>query len=149
MTDQPAPDLHDPFADLDPDDYVLTFKPVAVRARRDGWSEDRQRRFILALRAMGVVAMAARAVGSTVQGAYRLRARPDGGEFAAAWDRAMDEGRARAFSRAMERAVEGYDHPRHYRGQVIGHSRRFDDRMTMAVLTAMGYPKIPPVPGSK
>ncbi|HEX4693805.1 hypothetical protein [Sphingomonas sp.] len=63
MTEQPR----SPFADLGPDDSALTFAPVATKLRHDGWTPERQRHFILLLRAMGVVAAAAKAVGCTAQ----------------------------------------------------------------------------------
>jgi len=89
----PAPEgPADPLAALGPD--VLSFAPVPARQRRDGWTPGCQRRFILALRDSGQVAVAARAVGRTVQTAYRLRKRAGAAGFAAAWDRALDEGRA-------------------------------------------------------
>ena len=130
MTDQPPA----PFADLAADDYALTFTPVAAKPRHDGWTPERQRHFILLLRAMGVVAAAAKAVGCTAQSAYKLRLRPDAGEFAAAWDRATSEGRSRAFDLAYERAGEGIEVPRYRRGKMVGTVRRVDDRLLIAAL---------------
>jgi len=124
-----------PFAELDPGDYVLTFATVATRVRHDGWSPDRQRRFILMLRETATVSSAARAVGCSAQSAYKLRHHPNAAEFAAAWDRAMTEGRARAFELAFDRAVNGEEHPHYYRGQVVGTVRRVDNRLLIAALS--------------
>jgi hypothetical protein len=146
MTDQqPAP-----FADLDPSDYALAFTPVATKPRHDGWTPERQRHFILLLRAMGVVAGAAKAVGCTAQSAYRLRLRDDAADFAAAWDRALAEGRSRAFDLAYERAVEGVEVPRYRRGKMVGTVRQVDSRILIAALAyARAAPPARPVPGGE
>lgn len=65
------------------------FTPVPVRARRDGWTPDRQRAFIAALAKSASVDAAARAAGMRRETAYRLRARADAASFAAAWNAAM------------------------------------------------------------
>ena len=62
------------------------FHPVAVRARKGGWSFERQRRFLAALYWTGSVASAARAVGMSRMSAYRLRRRAGAASFAHAWD---------------------------------------------------------------
>jgi len=131
MSDQPP----SPFTDLPTDDYALTFAAVATKPRHDGWTPDRQRHFILLLRAMGVVAAAVKAVGCTAQSAYRLRGRPEAGDFAAAWDRALAEGQALALERAFELAVNGVEQPRYYRGKVVGTVHRFDSRLLIAALS--------------
>lgn len=92
---------------------ILDFTPVPqARARFGGWSALAQRRFIYALSVMGSVGAAARAVGMGRVSAYRLRERAlvaGGGaeSFAAAWDRAVDEGRNRQYDYALERALNG------------------------------------------
>jgi len=123
-----------PFAGLDPDDYVLTFATVASRKRYAGWTADRQRRFILLLRECGVVSMAASAAGCSPQSAYKLRSHPSAIEFAAAWDRALDEARDRAFDLALRRAREGYTTPIFYRGRCLGTMQRYDNRLALAAL---------------
>ncbi|MEO5867535.1 MAG: hypothetical protein ABIS14_06240 [Sphingomonas sp.] len=137
MTDQPISQPPSPFADLDPEDYVLAFAAVPTRARHDGWTAERQRRFVLILRETGVVAYAARAVGCTHQSAYKLRHHPGGGGFAAAWDRALDEGRTRAFELAYDRAINGYRTALFYRGRYVGTAHRYDNRLAMAALNGM------------
>jgi hypothetical protein len=57
--------------------------------RRDGWTAERQLRFLDTLGRSGSVTTAARAAGMSRESAYRLRARPAAGLFALLWDRAM------------------------------------------------------------
>lgn len=68
MPDQPpAPSPAAEPEPLGPDDYLLTFATVPCRARRDGWTAERQRGFIEALRATGVIAAAAPIVSTWCQ----------------------------------------------------------------------------------
>jgi hypothetical protein len=66
--------------------HLPAFTPVPVRARRDGWTEERQRLFIRALAQSPCIEAAARAAGMSRESAYRLRRREGAGSFAAAWD---------------------------------------------------------------
>jgi hypothetical protein len=68
---------------------VPDFDPVPVRARRDGWTVERQRAFMVALHATRSVSKATRAVGMSRETAYRLRERRGAESFAAAWDAAF------------------------------------------------------------
>lgn len=103
MTDSPDIAAHAPG-----DDAPRAFAPVPLdRNRRDGWTPWAQHAFIRALAAMGAVGPAARAVGLSRASAYKLRARPGATAFAAAWDRALADGRARIFDVAMDRAIHG------------------------------------------
>jgi hypothetical protein len=116
-------------------DDPLAFTPVPTAStRHDGWTPERQRRFVAALAAMGVVAAAARAVGKSATAAYRLRERPGADAFAAAWDIAVAMARDHAYELAMDRAQNGILAPRYYRGQQIGTVRRFDYRLALKVL---------------
>jgi hypothetical protein len=63
---------------------------IRPKTRRDGWTAQRQLRFLDALARTGSVTKAARAAGMSRESAYRLRARKDGALFAAAWDRALE-----------------------------------------------------------
>jgi hypothetical protein len=117
------------------------FTPVPVRARHDGWTPDRQRKFIHALAVMGVVARAAKAVGVSATAAYKLRDRADAAEFAAAWDLALTMGRDRAFEVAIDRATNGITVPRFYRGRQVGTRHRYDYRLALA---AINQPSTPP-----
>ncbi len=59
------------------------------RIRRDGWTAERQLRFLDVLAGTRSVTRAAAAVGMNRKSAYRLRNRADGALFAAAWDRTL------------------------------------------------------------
>jgi hypothetical protein len=121
--------MHQPYS-LDTDSYDFT--PVTTASRSDGWTPDRQRRFIAALAEHGGVAAAARSVGMTPQTANRLRKRPDAVSFARAWDKAVEEGRARSVDEALKRGLEGVVVPVMRNGKIVGHRRRFDNRQLYA-----------------
>ena len=59
------------------------------RARSDGWTPERQLRFLDALASTRRVADAAASAGMSREGAYRFRERRDGALFAALWDRVL------------------------------------------------------------
>lgn len=121
MSDPPLPD--DPF----------DFAPVPTRRERhDGWTPDRQRRFITVLAERGGVSAAARAVGMTAQSANRLRRRAGAEGFARAWEAAIEEGRLKAFDEAMRRGRDGYLAPVIRRGVVVGQRHHFDNRLLFA-----------------
>ena len=108
----------------------LRFRPVPVRARRDGWTPKLQLFFIINIaRGMGP-AEAARSVGRSRQTAYALREKPGGEEFAAAWDDAADFAReVRAAPKPfafMQSGAEAILVPRYYRGRLIGFIQRED-----------------------
>lgn len=67
----------------------LYFTLVRLRARVDGWTPERQRRYVAALAATGRADRAAALVGMTEQTAARLRRRPDAASFAAACSAAV------------------------------------------------------------
>ena len=66
------------------------------KIRRDGWTPERQLRFLGALARTRSVTRAARAAGMSRESAYRLRSRREGALFAAAWDRALESHKVRA-----------------------------------------------------
>jgi hypothetical protein len=116
---------------LDP----IPFDPVPTAStRHDGWTVARQQAFIAALGRCGMVAAAARAVGKTPKSAYRLRDRDGADSFRAAWDIAVDQGRALAVSTAIERAMEGEIVPIMRRGRQVGERRRYDNRLLRTAL---------------
>ena len=120
-----------PPVDLDP----IPFDPVPTASlRHDGWTPERQRGFIDALGRCGLVGTAARAVGMTPKSAYRLRARDGAESFRAAWDVALDQGKAIALDTAIERAFEGETTPVFYRGLQVGERRRYDNGLLIAAL---------------
>jgi transposase-like protein len=123
---------------------VPRFTPVPTRARRDGWTPDKQRAFLLALRRTGQVALAAREVGMSHQSARALRKRAGAESFAAAWDLVLDQARGDALDAAIERATEGVLIPRFRRGRFVRLDHRPDDN---ALITALRFASARP-PGS-
>jgi hypothetical protein len=73
----------------------IRFKPVPLKARHDGWTEERQRRFIDVLAATKSLTKACAAVGMSHTSAYALRDRPDALQFRLAWRAALEAGFAR------------------------------------------------------
>lgn len=121
---------------------AFRFKPVPIaRARHDGWSPQRQCRFVAALLTTGSVNAAAKAVGSTRTSAYRLRGRPGAESFAAAWDAALTYARNELFAVLFERATVGVVVPRRYRGEFVGTRHYYDNA---AGLAALRDPPVPP-----
>jgi hypothetical protein len=123
MTDSPDPLAAD----------LPEFVPVPTALRHDGWTPDRQQRFIAALALLGSVARACRAVGLSPASAYKLRGRADAAGFAEAWSIALAMGRDRVWAQAMDRALNGYTRPMRYRGKVVGHRHVFDNRLAYAL----------------
>ena len=62
------------------------FHPVPLRARRDGWTVERQCAFLGHLYLTGCVTTASRLVGMTRMSAYRLRHCEGAHSFSHAWD---------------------------------------------------------------
>lgn len=114
------------------------FTPVpSASLRHDGWTPERQRDFIAQLARIGMVSAAARAVGMSAKSAYALRKRTGAASFAAAWDRALDAGRALVLDLAIERALHGTPRPILYRGRHVGVRRMFAHRLLIAALRTM------------
>ncbi|HYE29197.1 MAG TPA: hypothetical protein VEA61_13335 [Allosphingosinicella sp.] len=66
-----------------------------MRHRRDGWTPERQRRYVALLAATGHAGKAARGVEMTEQSAARLRRRPDAASFGRACELAVQSARRR------------------------------------------------------
>lgn len=115
----------------------LPFTPVPGRVRRDGWTPERQVRFIEALSQAGIVTAAARAVGMSAKSAYALlrRAGPDSG-FTHAWCAALDRGYYEALMVALRDGVEGQRVPVFFGGRQVGEYRRFNTSLALAALRA-------------
>jgi hypothetical protein len=112
----------------------IAFEPVRLRVRHDGWTADKQIRFIEALAGSKCVEDACRQVGMTDTSAYRLRNRPCGMQFRRAWDAAMDCQLHRLEQSAIERMINGVPRPIFYKGEQVGEWRHFDERLTMFLL---------------
>jgi hypothetical protein len=117
----------------DPADY--RWVPVRRRPRSDGWTEEKQRRFIEVLADTGLVGVAAKAVGMTRETAYRLRRSPHGAAFARAWDAARLHAGGLVEDIAFERAFEGIEHNVYdENGEVVCTKRVYNDRLLMWLL---------------
>ncbi len=119
----------------------LRFTPVPVRARHDGWTPDRQLRFILAIARGAGPGEAARSVGLSRQTAHALRRKPGAESFAAAWDAAAGfADRVAVAGRARPSGAFGLETimvPRFYRGRLIGFTAREDHRAALRTLTTL------------
>ena len=109
--------------------------PVRRRPRYDGWTEEKQRRFIETLADTGLVSAAAKAVGMSRESAYRLRRSPYGAAFARAWDAARQYAGGPLEDIAFERAIEGVAHNVYDEyGEVVCTKQVYNDRLLMFLL---------------
>ena len=90
--------------------------------------------FLRALAATHSVKDAAKAVGMSRQSAYKLRSRLKGLAFDAAWDQVFRHSYENLPYAALERALNGIEVPHYYKGELIGTSRRYDERLTVTLL---------------
>ena len=118
-----------------PDDPLLGFAPYRHKQpRRNAITPERQRAFIAALAASGIVTQAARAIGASLEALYKLRALPGAEGFAAAWEMAIDRGIARLEDCALERAIRGEERPVVSRGSVVATYTRHDTALMLFLL---------------
>ncbi len=111
------------------------FTPVPRQCQRhDGWTEERQRRFIEALADTGSVNAACKAVDMSTVGAYYLRRQPGAESFRKAWEAALQLGIARIEDVAMDRALNGVDMPVYSYGKLVGFRTTYNDRLLMFML---------------
>ena len=125
------------FTDLppEPDDPLLSFAPYVHRApRRNSITPQRQREFIAALAATGIVTQAALSIGASLEALYRLRNQPGAEGFAAAWEAAIDRGIARLEDCALERAIHGVERVVMRRGEVVGRWVHYDTGLLQFLL---------------
>jgi hypothetical protein len=109
-----------------------------LRGRADGWSTERQARFLVELAKTRSVAAAARAMGMSRVSAYRLRKRLGAESFAETWD-AVIAGQAvpqRKFTQyeRFRRATGALVQPLEQQGRFVGIAEMFDDSMLFAML---------------
>lgn len=128
------PDETGPAIDYDPADY--RWVPVRRRPRYDGWTEEKQRRFIETLADTGLVTVAAKAVGMSKETAYRLRRAPHGAAFARAWDAARHHAGGLIEDIAFERAIEGVEQDVYNGcGEVVAARLVYDNRLLRYLLS--------------
>jgi hypothetical protein len=80
-----------------------TESPAKPKIRRDGWTPERQLRFLDALACTRSVLEASAFVGKSREGAYRLRNRSEGTLFSLLWDRVLapSPGRCEVHTKAL------------------------------------------------
>lgn len=128
-----------------PDSPANSAGDVLPTVRPECWTRQRQAEFLVALAATHSVAAAAREVGMSRQSAYKLRARLHGEPFDLAWSAAVHSAFDRLIEAALERAVNGVEVPQYHKGELVGTSRRYDERLTVALLSHRhGLGRIPP-----
>lgn len=111
------------------------FTPVPRKCQRhDGWTAERQQRFIEALADSGSVRAAARAVNMSAEGAYYLRRQAGATSFRRAWEAALDLGVQRIEDTAMDRALNGVEVPVYSYGKLVGTRIVHNDRLLMFML---------------
>jgi hypothetical protein len=108
--------------------------PDPSQAHGPRWTPRKMTEFLRALAASHSVTEAAKAVGMSRQSAYRLRSRLKGMAFDAAWDEAFHHSYCNLAHAALERALNGIEVPHYYKGELIGTSRRYDERLTVGLL---------------
>ncbi len=104
------------------------------RNRHDGWTADRQRRFIEALADTGSVRTAVLAVNMSSDSAYQLRRSAGAESFREAWEAALQLGVQRLEDIAYDRAINGVETPVYSYGKLIGTRMVHNDRLLMFIL---------------
>lgn len=117
-----------------PADY--RWVPVRRVPRLDGWTEEKQRRFIETLADTGLVNVAARAVGMSREACYQLRRSGQGAAFARAWDDARHHAGGLIEDITFERAILGVEHEVcNDAGEVVGARLVHDNRLLKYLLS--------------
>lgn len=131
------------------------FHPATTRARRDGWSVERQCAFLAQLYITGSVTAAAQAVGMSRESAHRLRVREGAESFAAAWDRVLtppgagSTGAGKPDYRKVTNAAliarleTGLVRPVVYRGRMIAIGRKADNSTLFRLLRRLDAERAP------
>lgn len=130
--DDPADDEQEGRPSLDElVDACSKMPEPAGRRRHDGWSRRKMALFLRELAASQSVSQAARSVGMSRQSAYDLRNRLGGTPFALGWEVALEAGLQQLAHALMERALHGEEVQHYYHGELVGTSRRHDNRLAI------------------
>jgi len=129
----PSPEEEGAGADAAAPDEPPPLPPIHVR-KGDRWNRHKMTEFLRQLAATHSVSAAARSVGMSRESAYRLRNRLKGQPFDIAWEAAFRQGYDNLAHAALDRAVNGVEVPHYHNGELIGTSRKFDERLTVALL---------------
>ena len=113
---------------------LITFQPVPVRYRHDGWTVERQFAFVEKLADTGSITAACKHVGMSRESVRKLRRRPCGRAFRDACDAALDCSYIEIEEAAAERSKNGVARPIFYKGEQVGEWRHHDERLTMFLL---------------
>jgi hypothetical protein len=98
------------------------------------WTRARMVAFLRELAATQSVSAAAKAVGMSRTAAYNLRNRLQGQPFALGWEVALECGMHALAQAVMDRALNGEEVQHFYHGELVGTTRRFDNRLAQWVL---------------
>jgi len=115
---------------------IAAHPPHPRTQRYDGWTPERQRIFLETLAECGTVQDACRAAGMSPASAYALRHRKSGALFALGWAAALRHARERLADELLSRAMHGCTETVE-RGDEIITRHRFDNRLSMAMLTRL------------
>jgi len=121
-----------PAAPADADAFPITPDPDEPGGPH--WTAAKMAAFLRTLSASHSVAAGARSVGMSRQSAYKLRARLKGEPFDLAWECATRRQFDALAQAALERALNGVEVPHFHNGELIHTSRRYDERLTVALL---------------
>jgi hypothetical protein len=105
-------------------------QPTTPIVRHDGWTPERQARFLDCLAERGNVRLACARAGMSPEAAYRLRRRD--ALFARGWAAALVLAREHSGQALGDRALDGVEEEVWYRGEVVGTRRRYDNRLLLA-----------------
>jgi hypothetical protein len=120
------------------DEAAEIVDPSGRRLRVDGWLPWKKAQFLLVLAAGGIVADACAAVGMSVASAYALKNRRSGRAFGKMWDAILiHRARGRLADNNLARAMDGCVEQVLRDGVVVAERRRFDNRLSMAMLTRL------------
>jgi hypothetical protein len=101
------------------------------KPRHSEWTRAKMSAFLRELSATQSVAAAAAHVGMARQSAYRLRDRLAGSPFAFGWEVALEAGLSQLAHAMLDRAVNGVEVPHYYKGELVGTSRTYDERLSI------------------
>jgi hypothetical protein len=130
--DQPAAGSHCPGPAPGPLDTAIA---RTAKLRHDGWTPERKRDFLSRLAEGWTVVDACFSVGMSAQGAYNLRNRDR--LFATGWDAACLMARQPVADEVYSRSMHGVVEKVVRDGAVVAERHRYDNRLTMAVLTRL------------
>src|SRR5687768_9753421 len=113
---------------------VQQVPPPKRSPRHDEWTRPKMVAFLRELAASQSVSQAAKSVGMSRQSAYKLRTRLAGTPFAMAWEVALEAGLQQLAHAVMDRALNGVEVPHYHRGELVGVTRKHDNRLAIWLL---------------